>query len=102
LYKDYEVLDAGANDATQQSRGNAQEWLLLSTFGRFNCAFKDRYLFEANIRYDGSSRFASGNQWAAFPSFSAGWRISEEPIMEGLRRQVNQLKLRGSWGKLGN
>lgn len=102
LYKDYEVLDAGANDATQQNRGSAQEWLLLSTFGRFNYAFKDRYLFEANIRYDGSSRFATNNQWAAFPSFSAGWRISEESFMEGLRQKVNQLKLRASWGKLGN
>jgi len=102
IYTNYEVLNAGANNETKNNGGNEEEWLLLSTFGRFNYAYKDRYLFEANIRYDGSSRFAKGNKWATFPSFSAGWRLSEEPFMEGLRKQVNQLKIRGSWGKLGN
>ncbi|TJZ62939.1 TonB-dependent receptor [Sphingobacterium olei] len=102
MYDTYEVLDAGANNETQRNGGSIQEWLLVSAFGRFNYSFKDRYLFEANIRYDGSSRFTGKNQWATFPSFSAGWRISEESFMEPLRNQINQLKFRGSWGKLGN
>lgn len=102
IYDTYEVLDAGANDETRQNSGNIQEWLLISTFGRFNYAFKNRYLFEANLRYDGSSRFAPAHQWAMFPSFSAGWTISEESFMEPLRGTINQFKIRGSWGKLGN
>lgn len=102
IYTNYEVLNAGGNNETKNNEGSVQDWLLVSTFGRFNYAFKDRYLFEANIRYDGSSRFTGNNQWAVFPSFSAGWRVSEESFMEGLRNQVNQLKFRGSWGKLGN
>src|SRR5690606_8087033 len=65
-------------------------------------SFKDKYLLEANIRHDGSSRFSKNNQWATFPSFSAGWRISEENFMQPLKSTVNQLKIRASWGKLGN
>lgn len=102
LYDTYEVLNAGANNETQRNAGSIEEMLLLSTFGRFNYSYKDRYLFEANLRYDGSSRFSTGNKWAIFPSFSAGWRISNEPFMESLSSKVNQLKIRGSWGKLGN
>ena len=59
-------------------------------------------MLEANIRYDGSSRFASGNKWGAFPSFSAGWRISEESFFEPIKDVVNNLKIRASWGQLGN
>src|SRR5690606_33626560 len=59
-----------------------------------------RYLFEANARYDGSSRFAEGRRFGLFPSFSAGWRISEEPFFNvGF---IDELKLRASWGQLGN
>lgn len=101
-YDTYEVLNAGANTETKDNAGNQFQWLLVSTFGRFNYDYKGRYLLEANLRYDGSSRFSKANRWAAFPSFSAGWRISEEPFMENLRSQINQLKIRGSWGKLGN
>src|SRR5690606_37343343 len=91
-----------ADNETKDNNGTHDQWLLVSAFGRFNYDFKDRYLFEANLRYDGTSRFIAQNRWAAFPSFSAGWRISEESFMENARRYVNQLKLRGSWGKLGN
>src|SRR5690606_6689972 len=93
-YDTYEVLTAGANDATKDNDGTQDQWLLVSTFGRFNYDYKSRYLFEANIRYDGTSRFIGRNRWAAFPSFSAGWRISEEPFMENARNYVDQLKLR--------
>ncbi len=97
------------NDLRQIDLGNAQfdnnwggdnEWALRSAFGRFNYSYRGRYLFEANARYDGSSRFAKGNRFGFFPSFSAGWRISEEPFFKV--GSINELKLRGSWGRLGN
>ncbi|WP_200976246.1 TonB-dependent receptor [Echinicola sp. 20G] len=93
-------IDAGASDG-QEANGTANEYALLSFFGRVNYAFKDKYLVEANIRRDGSSRFADGQKWGIFPSFSLGWRISDESFMEGLGF-VDDLKLRGSWGMLGN
>jgi TonB-linked SusC/RagA family outer membrane protein len=94
-------LDAGPLAGAQNS-GNASEYALESVFGRINYSFKNRYLVEGNIRYDGSSRFAPGNRWATFPSVSAGWRISEESFFEPLKHIVSDLKIRGSWGMLGN
>jgi TonB-linked SusC/RagA family outer membrane protein len=82
--------------------GNRQEWALQSYFGRVDYSFADRYLFSANMRADGSSRFAKDNRWGYFPSVSGGWRISEEPFFEPIRANIDQLKLRASWGKLGN
>ncbi len=77
-----------------------EPWSMMSYFGRFNYNFAERYLFEANIRYDGSSRLAPEKRWKAFPSVSAAWRVSEEPWFNvGL---VSNLKLRASWGQLGN
>lgn len=102
IYDTYEVINAGADDETKGNNGTMDEWLLVSAFGRFNYSYKDRYLFEANMRHDGSSRFSKNNQWATFPSFSAGWRISEENFMQSSKNIINQLKIRGSWGKLGN
>ncbi len=61
-----------------------------------------RYLFEANLRHDGSSRFAQRSRWGTFPSVSAGWRLSEETFMQGLSPVLSNAKLRASWGKLGN
>lgn len=78
-----------------------QTWALASLFGRFNYSYKDKYLFEGSYRYDGSSRLAPENRWQLFPSFSAGWRISQERFMEKLHF-INNLKLRASWGQLGN
>ncbi|MBD8489158.1 TonB-dependent receptor [Echinicola sp. CAU 1574] len=101
-YDTYEVLAAGADDATKDNNGTHAQWVLVSGFGRLNYDFKDRYLFEANFRYDGSSRFSPENRWAAFPSFSAGWLLSEEPFMAGTRHFIDQIKIRGSWGQLGN
>ncbi len=97
-----EELDAGTS-AIQTNKGNLEEWRLLSWFGRLNYSFKDRYLLEANIRYDGTSRIASENRWGVFPSFSAGWRLTEEEWMRNLSLNwLNNVKFRGSWGKLGN
>jgi TonB-linked SusC/RagA family outer membrane protein len=88
------------NSALDDAFGTANEWTLRSLFGRLSYNYKGRYLFEANGRYDGSSRFAEGNRFGFFPSFSAGWRISEESFFNV--GWINELKLRGSWGKLGN
>ena len=101
VFPDYPVLDAGGEE-NQKAYGNSSEWALRSYFGRINYDYKGKYLLEANIRYDGSSRFASGNKWGAFPSFSAGWRISEESFFEPIKDVVNNLKIRASWGQLGN
>lgn len=80
--------------------GAYNSWSTAGFFGRLNYDFKGRYLFEANLRYDGSSRFTKEKRWNWFPSFSAGWNIAREPFMEPYA--VNILKLRASWGKLGN
>ncbi len=77
-------------------------WALRSYFARVNYALKDRYLFEANVRVDGSSVFGSDNRYGVFPSFSAGWKIHEEPWMAGSAKWLSQLKLRASWGETGN
>lgn len=101
LFENYPVLSGGSS-SNMKNNGYASEWTLISYFGRINYGFDNKYLFEANIRYDGSSRFAEGNKWGTFPSFSAGWRISEESFMAATQNVVNELKLRASWGRLGN
>ncbi len=75
---------------------------LASYFGRASYNFDERYMIQATIRRDGSSRFGSNNHWAKFPSVSAGWNIMNEAFMEGSRTWLNNLKLRASWGKNGN
>ncbi len=94
-------LDAGPVTG-QQNSGNSAEYALQSLFGRINYSFRNRYLLEGNVRDDGSSRFAPANRWAIFPSASVGWRISEEPFFESAKNIVSDLKIRGSWGMLGN
>lgn len=79
-----------------------QPWKMASLFGRVNYSFADRYLFEANFRYDGSSRLDPSRRWDIFPSFSAGWRVSEESWFSPLSEQISNFKLRASWGELGN
>jgi len=74
---------------------------LIGYFGRANYVWDNKYLVEANFRYDGSSRFAQGNKWGFFPSVSAGWRLNEENFLKEVE-WLGQLKLRGSWGQLGN
>jgi TonB-linked SusC/RagA family outer membrane protein len=75
---------------------------LLSLFGRLNYAYQDKYLFEATARYDASSKFARGNRGSFFPSVSAGWNITRESFMESVKNTVSNLKLRASYGVLGN
>ncbi|WP_243649648.1 SusC/RagA family TonB-linked outer membrane protein [Acetobacteroides hydrogenigenes] len=94
-------MNAGA-ESTMKNSGYTRELSMMSYFGRLNYDFKGKYLFEANFRADGSSRFSPDNRWGYFPSLSAGWRISEESFMESLRGTLSNLKFRASWGKLGN
>lgn len=101
LFPDYTVIGAG-DKSNQQTTGAATEWSLQSFFSRINYNFSGKYLLEANARYDGSSRFAKGHKYGFFPSFSAGWRVSEENFMEDLRGVLTDLKFRASWGTLGN
>ena len=75
---------------------------LMGFFGRLNYDYKGKYLVEASGRYDGTSRFKRGQRWGFFPSFSLGWRVSEEAFFDGIRDQFNNLKLRFSYGQLGN
>ncbi|MDR1098417.1 MAG: TonB-dependent receptor [Tannerella sp.] len=95
-----DVLDAG-DLLGQTAGGNLTEWGIQSVFGRLNGSFYGRYLMEVNMRYDGSSRFSGGNRWGFFPSVSFGWRISEESFMKDMD-WLSNLKIRGSWGRLGN
>ncbi|MGN1045684.1 MAG: SusC/RagA family TonB-linked outer membrane protein, partial [Candidatus Cryptobacteroides sp.] len=82
--------------------GGYSTWTTAGFFGRVNYDYAGRYLFEANLRYDGSSRFLRQNRWNLFPSFSAGWNIAREKFWEDYTKYVNVLKIRGSWGELGN
>ncbi len=96
-------LGQGTNDGTRNNNGTDAEWGLRSYFGRINYALDNKYLLEANARYDGSSRFTGNNQYSFFPSFSAGWRLSQENFWrDNLKNIVSEFKLRGSWGKTGN
>lgn len=89
--------------ATNSSLSDLIEpWKMASLFGRINYSFADRYLLEANFRYDGSSRLDPSRRWDLFPSFSAGWRVNEESWFEPLSEYVTNLKVRASWGELGN
>ncbi|WP_301704946.1 TonB-dependent receptor [uncultured Parabacteroides sp.] len=98
-----DLTDMNAGDpASQKSYGFTRELAMISWFGRINYDYAGKYLLEGNIRADASSRFADGNRWGYFPSFSAAWRISEEGFMENTKDWLNNLKIRGSWGLLGN
>ena len=95
--------DFGAMTDPYYIKGWSYEYASRSVFGRVNYAFDNRYLFEMNMRYDGSSRFSPDSRWGLFPSFSAGWRISEEAFLKDKDLDwLSNLKLRASWGKLGN
>lgn len=91
----------GLVTAGQNVGGGANSYGMLSFLGRVNYDYKDTYLATINIRRDGSSKFGKNNRFGTFPSFSVGWRISNEPFMQQFKF-INDLKLRGGWGELGN
>lgn len=97
---DLRDLNAGSN-ANSSNSGYNNEWKLRSYFGRADYAFDNKYLFQANLRYDGSSRFGDGHRWGLFPSFSVGWRISNENFLKD-NPTISNMRLRASWGQLGN
>lgn len=97
----FRYMDFGDTELDLWNGGLAEEWSLFSFFGSATYAFQDKYLLTANIRADASSRFAEENKWGYFPSFSTGWMISEEEFTEDLL-WLSELKLRASWGQLGN
>lgn len=106
-FRKYDLIDESlssldAATTVGEITGNYTEWAMRSFFGRVNFNWDGKYLLEANLRTDGSSRFSPGKRWGWFPSVSAGWRISEENFMEASRGWLNQLKIRASYGSLGN
>lgn len=82
--------------------GGGREWANAGIFYRANYDFKNKYLLQFNGRYDGSSKFPVGNQYAFFPSVSAGWKVGEEKFLNSTRSWLDNFKLRGSYGSLGN
>lgn len=99
----FEDLNAGSSAGIDISNsGGMQATRMLSYFGRLNYDYKERYLLEANLRADASSRFHKDSRWGFFPSFSAAWRISEEAFMNNTNEWLDNLKVRASWGELGN
>ena len=100
---DLDLVGPNADGTTITSVGGGQNaYALFGAFARVNYDYMSRYLLEVSGRYDGTSRFAAANQWGFFPSASVGWRMSEEPFFQPARRWVDNLKLRASFGSLGN
>lgn len=93
------VMNAGSKDS-QKNGGGISEWALLSYIGRIQYSYNDKYLFEANARYDGSSRFHPDYRFGFFPSFSGAWRLSNESFFN--IPWIDNMKMRASWGTLGN
>ena len=100
LNEDLPTLSLGSGNHEVSQSG--YEWALRGGFFRLNYIYNDRYLFEFNGRYDGTSRFPSSDRFVFLPSFSAAWRLSEENFMKGTRDWLDNLKVRASWGMLGN
>lgn len=96
------VETVSATSGTKEVGQTKNELALRGVFYRLNYAYKDKYLFEASGRYDGTSRFPKESRFGFFPSYSAGWRVSEEPFMDGTRKWLENLKIRASYGELGN
>lgn len=95
-------LDYNGGVVTPSVNGARQRWTTAGFFGRINYDYQGRYLAEVNLRYDGTSRFHKDQRWNLFPSFSLGWNIAREAFWEPIAEYVGTLKLRGSYGELGN
>ncbi len=95
-------LDANGKVVAPSLNGQYQQWATAGFFGRLNYDYDGKYLLEANLRTDASSRFRSDKRWGVFPSVSAGWNIAREDFFQGLNKTVNTFKFRGSYGSLGN
>src|SRR5690606_23563172 len=100
-YLGNDLFELNAGSTNPIVSGTSTKSSLISYFGRANYVLDNKYLIEGNFRYDGSSHFAKHNKWGFFPSVSAGWRINEEDFLRKVD-WLGQLKIRGSWGQLGN
>lgn len=101
IFEDATDLNLALGQSTVTG-GGYEQWAILGGFSRLNYSFKDRYLIEVNARYDGSSKFPADQRYGFFPSVSVGWRINKEPFWNMSSRAINDLKLRASYGSLGN
>ncbi|PWV55647.1 TonB-dependent receptor [Chitinophaga sp. S165] len=93
-------LDAGAASG-QTNSGRSEQWIIHSFYGNVNYNYNDKYLLGMSLRYDGTSRLPANSRWGLYESFSAGWRISKEHFLADVK-WLNDLKIRASWGRLGN
>lgn len=94
--------DPDGNMVPPEVSGLYENWATTGYFGRLNYNYKETYLLEVNIRYDGTSRFRADKRWNMFPSFSAGWNIANENFWGGLEDAISVMKFRASYGELGN
>ncbi len=101
IFEDANDINLALGAVTTTS-GGWEIWKIMGGFSRLNYSFKDRYLFEVNGRYDGSSKFPANQRFAFFPSYSVGWRVSREPFWKVPENIISDLKLRASYGSLGN
>ncbi len=99
-YESQLFYNIGSAEVINNVRSFLEEWKLVSFLGRINYDYKGKYLFQASLRSDGSSRLSEGNKWQTFPGVSVGWRIADEPFMDG--GIFDDLKLRASYGEVGN
>jgi len=98
---DYTVMSMGSVDL-QEVYGTDNEWAIQSVFGRLKYQYNSKYLFEATVRRDGSSRFPENQKYGTFPSLALGWRVTEEQFIKDAAPWLSNLKLKASWGVLGN
>lgn len=101
IFEDAKDLNLALGQAITTG-GGYEQWAIMGAFSRLNYSYKDRYLVEVNARYDGSSKFPSNQRYGFFPSVSAGWRINQEPFWKVSNDLVSDLKIRASYGSLGN
>ena len=101
IYEDATDLNLVLGQSITTS-GGYEKWNILGGYSRLNYSFKDKYLVEVNARYDGSSKFPSNQRYAFFPSISAGWRLSNEGFFKVSPKIISNVKLRASYGSLGN
>ncbi len=99
---DFDKGEVNLAGGDQTASSSHSWWSVSGFFSRLNYSFRDKYLFEVNGRYDGSSKFGEGKRWGFFPSASAAWRVTEEPWMEPVKMVLNSLKIRASYGEVGN
>ena len=98
---EFRYLDYGGSSANLWNSGSASQWALFSLFSSASYVYNNKYMVTANFRADASSRFSPKNRWGYFPSISAGWKISDETFLKDVN-WLSNLKLRASWGQLGN